>query len=793
MLEQPTDVFLSPGALRDTLSSVTVVDTRDPQEYRAGHIPGAINVPLDSFRDPSTVTPGMLPDPEEFAELLGSAGVTADDHVVAYDGDRGVNAARFLLTAAVCGHRGELSLLDGDITVWRRGRETTTNEPDSTPVCYDADPPEHPPIADRKAVEEATERAEAKLVDTRTEAEYDQAHIPGALQLGWEALVGPDRRLRPRAEIEAELEERGISRDDEILLYCNTARRLSHTYVVLRELGFEDVRFYEGSLTDWIRRESAGWDPVQLHEAVRQVAPKGFDGLSEELGEDIFSRLHLLGLYTQKQDDHFMLRTKVPAGRLTAAQAKTLGRIAEEFACAPPEHGGDEQNPIFGDGFLDVTTRQGIQMHWISPEDVPEIWDRYEAVGLTTLQASGNTLRNVVSCPTPDHSHADTTLDPDAIAEEIADAFEGERRYANLPRKLKVSVVGCRENCGRAEIQDLGFRPARKDGREGFHVTVGGGLSDGPRVGTDLGVFLEPDQVTPVTLAAAELFIDHGSYLDTAVNRLKFIVAEWGIDRFRSELESYLPFAFEDGGEDLTTGYRGDHVGVQPESDGTYRVGLCLPTGRIGGSEFARLGELAETYGDGRLRLTPNQNVVLTGVSSEDLERLRSTDLLDRYSPDPGPFSRGIVTCTGSEFCSYGVIETKSRGFRWARELDEWVEAELEDPPEVVRLHMSGCSASCAQPQIADIALRGETHRDESGTKPAVDIGLGGDLGAETFADWLTTEVPTERLPAIVRRLVTAADGDVSDFLDSASEERLYRIVTGRAETGPITKQAEGD
>lgn len=783
MIGREDDVVIAPSELHERLDSVVPIDVRDEHEYEASHLRGAVNLPFETFRDPSTVTPGMLPDPGAFGETLGEAGIEPDDTLVAYDDDRGVYAARFLLTAAVCGHVGDLNLLDGDLTVWQRDYETVTEPTDRSSIAYEPDPPSDPPIASQNAVEAATDD-ETVLVDTRSPAEYDQAHIPGAVQLGWEALVGEDRRLRPAEEIEAELEDRRITPDQQILLYCNTARRLSHTFAVLEQLGYERVRFYEGSLTEWIRAESTDWDPVQLYEDVREVAPGGFETLAEELGEDVFSRLHLVGLYTQKQDDHFMLRTKIPGGRLTAEQARTLGEVAEEFARAPPEHGGATQNPVFGDGFLDVTTRQGVQLHWVSPEDVPEIWDRFEAVGLTTLQASGNTLRNVVSCPAA--GLADTGPDPRPIADDVADTFEGQTRYANLPRKLKVSVVGCHENCGRAEIQDLGFTPATKDGREGFHVKVGGGLSDGPRAATDLGIFVTPEQVTPLTLATADLFIHYGSYLDTAVNRLRFLVEEWGVDRFRERLESFAPFSFESAGRDHTTRYRGDHVGVHEQDDGNHYVGLAVPTGRMAGEDMQRLADLAETYGEGELRLTTSQNVLIPHVAPAGLAELREADLLDRYAPDPGPFSRGVVTCTGREFCGYGVIETKTRGIRLARELDEWAEEALEDPPEVVRLHMSGCSASCAHPQLGDIGLRGESYRDEDGTKPAVDVGLGGDLGADRFIDWIATAVPTERLPAVVRRLTNEADGDFSEWLRETPNERLHELVTARSQAQPV-------
>jgi ferredoxin-nitrite reductase len=758
-------------ANRDS-DGIVPVDVRDAREYAdLGHLPGAVTVPADRFRDPSSVADGTLPDPDAFGTLLGDAGIDREDALVAYGDDGGALAARFLLTALVYGHEGPLYLLDGGIDAWvESDGRLVEGGPDPDPTEYEAALRDDAPVVDREGVGAAVE-GDAVVVDTRTAAEYDQSRVPGAVHLDWTEFLA-DGRLRPEAELEELLAETGVERDERIVLYCNTARRLSHTYVVLRHLGYDAVEFYEGSLTDWVRANSPNWDPVQLHENVREVAPEGYEALPRELGDDVFGRLHLIGLYTQKQDGYFMLRTKVPGGRLTAEQARTFGEIADEYATAPEEHGGEGQNPIHGDGFLDVTTRQGIQMHWIRIEDMPEIWDRYDEVGLTTIQASGNTLRNVVACPAA--GLGEETIDVRPIADRVADRFEGDRELANLPRKLKVSVAGCHENCGRAEIQDLGFTPAVKDGREGFAVTVGGGLSDGPRAATDLGIFVEPDRVADLAEATAQLFIDHGSYLDTAVNRLRFLVDEFGLERFREELQRYAPFEFEPHDETLTTDYRGDHVGVHRQADGNYYVGLNVPTGRIGGGEFADLADLAETYGSGELRVTPNQNVVLADVAEADLEALLAEPLLSRYEPDPGPFSRGIVTCTGREFCSYGVVETKRRAHRWAAELDAWAaETGLADALETVRIHMSGCSASCAQPQIADVGLRGEVHRDDFESTRAADVGLGGDLGDDAFVDWLVGSVPIDEIPSAIRRAVAAsaaAGGDGQSFSDWARE-----------------------
>ena len=768
---------VGPTWLREHGDDVTVVDVREPSEYESmGHVPGAVNVPFSDVRDHSGDVTGMLPEAETIEELLGSVGLTPEDDIVAYDGARGVEAARFLVTVGVYGHDGTLFLLDGDVETWRQSFRTTTESPEPTPTTYEATLRTEV-FADRDAVETAIDDDDIVLVDTRTPAEYEQAHIPGAVQVSWEEFLDEDARLRPEDERRAILEDRDITPADEIVLYCNTARRLSHTYTVLSSLGYEDVTFYEGSLTDWVRAKSPKWDPTQLYEDVRSVAHEGFDALSKQLGEDVFSRLHLVGLYTVRQDGFFMVRTKVPGGRLTAEQARALGEIAAEFATAPDAYGGENQNPIFGDGYLDITTRQGIQLHWVEAEDVPEIWDRYEEVGLTTLQASGNTLRNVVTCPAA--GIGEESIDVRHLADDVADAFEGNRRYANLPRKFKVSLSGCHENCGRAEVQDFGFVPAVKDGRDGFAVKVGGGLSDGPRAATDLGIFVEPDQVVELSLAGAELFIDHGSYLDTAVNRLKYLVDEWGIDRFREELESYVSFAFESYDEVLTRTYRGDHVGVHRQEDGRYYVGLNVPTGRLRGCDMVELADIAERYGSGELRTTANQNLVIPDIEEADLDTFRTESLLEEYSPDPGPFSRGIVTCTGREFCKYGVIETKSRGYRWARQLDSWLESspsiDTADVPDAIRIHMSGCSASCAQPQIADIGMRGEAYRDETQSAQAVDIGLGGDLAHCQFIDWVAGCVPVENVPDGIRRVLTR-------FIEERNEDESFADWTRRTE-----------
>ncbi|MFB6128653.1 MAG: sulfurtransferase [Halorhabdus sp.] len=246
--------------LADRLGDVRVVDVRDAWEYEGiGHLPGAVSIPFDSFRA-SEGDAGMLPGAAVFADLLSAAGITAADDIVAYDDTHGVFAARFLVTAELYGHDPDrLHLLDGDFSAWQRERETTDEDPDVAPSEYTVDRPTESPLVGREAVADAID-TDAVIVDTREPREYEEGHIPGAVQLDWRELVDDGTRgIKPRDEIETILESKGITPGARIVLYCNTARRISHTYVVLRHLGYDDVAFYEGSLTEW----KAAGEPIE--------------------------------------------------------------------------------------------------------------------------------------------------------------------------------------------------------------------------------------------------------------------------------------------------------------------------------------------------------------------------------------------------------------------------------------------------------------------------------------------------------------------------------------------------
>jgi len=479
--------------------------------------------------------------------------------------------------------------------------------------------------------------------------------------------------------------------------------------------------------------------PLEVREAIIDRYSKDLSSMDEVPGE--VERLKWVGIYPQKQGgDAFMIRLKVPGGVLTPEQTRVIGQIAIDFANGPIS------NPHFGNNFLDITTRQDVQMHWIKMENVPEIWRRLEEVGMTTVQACGDSARNVLCCPVSGLGH-DEVIDAYPVAQAVSDYFTGNREYANLPRKFKMSVTGCLEDCAQAEINDIGMLPARlEDGTLGFNVRVGGGLSDGPRMASDIDVFVRPEEAVEITRGIAQVFGELGDRENRWTARMRYLVQELGPEGFREELEMRTALELTPAGEELTKHYRGDHVGVNAQKDeGLYYVGLNVPVGRMSGEQFAEAGRLAGEYG-AEIRLATDQNFIITGVPEERLDDLLAEPLLKRYSPSPGAFERGIVACTGSEFCRFGIVETKIRAVEWAREMDERVGDGIGQ--EAVRMHFSGCSASCAQPQIGDVGFRGETAKTRDALVEGVDIGLGGSLGRDAaFIDWVEGAKPAEDVP----------------------------------------------
>ena len=525
----------------------------------------------------------------------------------------------------------------------------------------------------------------------------------------------------------------------------------------------------------------------EIREHLMEFAEEGWDAIPDDEHDAWFERFKWWGLYHQRsgQESYFMMRIGTPNGVIEPGQLEVIAEVADKYARGPGE------NPEFGDAYCDWTTRQSIQLHWIKIEDVPEIFEMLEDVGLSTQQACGDSWRNIVGCPVAGkdkHEHIDAW----PVAKELNETFKGDDDYANLPRKWKVSVTGCDQGCGQGDINDLAYEPAEKDGELGFNIRIGGGLSrKEPRLARDIDVWVPPEKAPDIGHGMSALFREYGDREDRFNARIKFLMDEWGPEKMRSVLqEEFVDFELQTAGEDMRDQYtynaggneHGDHVGVHEQPDGNYYVGLDVLVGRMGVDDVYELAELAEEYGSGEVRLTQRQNIIVTDVDSDRLDAFLDEPLLEDYSPDPHPFMRGSIACTGTEFCSLSIVETKNRQVRYARWLKENVS--LPDGVEDFHIHLSGCTASCAQPQIADISLRGMKTRKDGEPVEAFDIGLGGGLGENPqFADWVEMRVAADEIPGYIENLLDAfeaeRDGEETfrEFVADRDEEQLQALA----------------
>ncbi|MFC7156062.1 nitrite/sulfite reductase [Halomarina halobia] len=539
-----------------------------------------------------------------------------------------------------------------------------------------------------------------------------------------------------------------------------------------------------------------GWkDEVygtEIREHLNRFAEEGWAAIPEDERDAWFERFKWWGLYHQRngQESYFMMRVGVPGGRLTPEQLRVVAEIADEYARGPAE------NPEWEGAWLDYTTRQSIQLHWIKLEDVPDIFDRLEAHGLSTIQACGDSWRNIVGSPVAGRD-ADEHLDVWPLIEGLNEEFKGNPAHENLPRKWKVSITGDTRGSGQGDINDLAFEPAVKeiDGEEvkGFNTLVGGGLArKEERFARDIDVFCTPEGMYDVAAGVSALFRDHGDRDNRFNARIKFLMDEWGPEKFRRVLqEEYVDYELPTAGEDLRDRYDynagrsdapGDYVGVHEQNDGRYFVGLSVLVGRMGAKDALRLADLAAEYGSELVGLTQRQNVIVADIDEDDLEDFLDEPLLSEYSPDPHPFMRGSIACTGTEFCSLSIVETKNRMVRYAHWLRDNVE--VPDGVEDFHIHLSGCTASCAQPQIADVSLRGMKTRKDGEPVEAFDIGLGGGLGENPqFAEWAKMRVAADEVPGYVRNLLATYEAErgegesFRDFIAARDEDELADLA----------------
>lgn len=486
-----------------------------------------------------------------------------------------------------------------------------------------------------------------------------------------------------------------------------------------------------------VEEVKAAKDLLSIGEELPAFARMGWENIPDA---DRDTRLKWWGVFHRQQTPgYFMIRIRIPNGIATAEQIHAIGDITNRL----------------GRGTLDLTTRQQIQLRWLRIEDIPEAVRILNECGLLTLQTGHDNIRGIMGCPvaglTPNE-----LFDASPVVRAFSDLIIGNREFVNMPRKFNVTITGCFENCTHAESQDIGMVPATKDmgGRtvNGFNVLVGGKMgSGGFRLGRPLDAFVSPDEAPSVAAAIALIFRDHGQREVRNRARLCFLIDEWGMGRFRREVESRAGLELARAGDDARTAAVTDHIGAYKQrQDGLNYVGLLVPVGRATGDQLIALARLATLYGNGEVRLTPGQNVIVAGVPQHRLQAMLDEPLLRDLRYAPSDIMRGTVSCTGTDYCGLATIETKTHALNLIRALDD---GSARSRP--VTVNWSGCPAGCGNHQASDIGLLGRKKKIDGEIVEAVDVFVGGAGGADGVPGVKVLEgVPCDKLAPVVEKLV---------------------------------------
>ncbi|AEW97095.1 MULTISPECIES: nitrite/sulfite reductase [Streptomycetaceae] len=507
-------------------------------------------------------------------------------------------------------------------------------------------------------------------------------------------------------------------------------------------------------------------------------AHRGFDSIDPA---DLRGRMRWWGLYTQRKpgidggktavlepeeldDRYFMMRVRVDGGRLTVAQLRAIGEVSQTYAR----------------GTADITDRQNIQLHWVRIEDVPDIWRKLESVGLSTTEACGDCPRVIIGSPVAGIA-ADEIIDGTPAIEEIERRYIGSKEFSNLPRKFKTAISGSPAQDVVHEINDVAFvGVVHPEHGPGFDLWVGGGLSTNPRLGERLGAWVPLAEVPEVWAGVTGIFRDYGYRRLRNRARLKYLMADWGPEKFRRVLQDeYLGRELLDGPAPAEPSSRWrDHVGVHRQKDGRYYVGFAPRVGRVDGATLTKVADLAAAHGSDRLSTTVEQKMIVLDVAEDQVDSLvAGLEALD-FQVTPSPFRRGTMACTGIEFCKLAIVETKGRG---AALIDE-LERRLPEFDEPITVNLNGCPNACARIQTADIGLKGQLVLDDEGRQvEGYQVHLGGALGLRAgFGRKVRgLKVTAAELPDYIERVLRrylaerTAGERFADWTARASEEAL--------------------
>ncbi|PCC83387.1 sulfite reductase [Corynebacterium accolens] len=524
-----------------------------------------------------------------------------------------------------------------------------------------------------------------------------------------------------------------------------------------------------------IKREDGGLSARQR--VIDIYSKQGFKSIPPE---DLAPRFKWLGLYTQRnqnlggeltsklsnaelQDEYFMMRVRFDGGRVSPQQLRTVGEISRDHARST----------------ADFTDRQNIQLHWIQIEDVPDIWEKLRAVGLDTLLGCGDVPRVILGSPVAGVAE-DEIIDATPAIDEIVDNYLPREEFHNFPRKFKTAISGNRRQDVTHEIQDIAFVGVEHpEYGPGFDCFVGGGLSTNPMLSQSLGAWVPLERVPEVWAGVARIFRDYGYRRNRNRARLKFLVAEWGIKKFREVLENeYLDAPLADG-EPLTVepGSR-DHLGVHRQKDGNFYLGVKPTVGHATGEQLIAIADVAERFGITRIRTTPMKELLFLDVKEDDIPALsRALDETGLYS-QPSEFRRGVISCTGLEFCKLAHVTTKAR----AIELVDILEDTLGDLDMPISIALNGCPNACARSQVSDIGLKGQIVTDSEGNRvEGFQVHLGGALGLSP--DWGRKlrghKVIADEVPDYVIRLV-------QKYKEQREEGEQFRHWVLRADEGDL-------
>ncbi|GAA4611529.1 sulfite reductase SirA [Actinoallomurus liliacearum] len=505
-------------------------------------------------------------------------------------------------------------------------------------------------------------------------------------------------------------------------------------------------------------------------------AKGGFDSIDPA---DLRGRFRWYGLYTQRRpgidggktavlepeeldDRYFMLRVRIDGGQLNLDQLRTIADVSSKYAR----------------GTADITDRQNIQLHWVEIENVPAIWEALESVGLHTTEACGDTPRVILGCPLAGID-ADEVIDATPQLRDIHDRYIGHPDFSNLPRKFKTALSGCTAQCTIHEINDIAFvGVVNAEGEAGYDLWAGGGLSTNPMFAKRLGAFVRPDQVHEVWAGITGIFRDYGYRRLRHRARLKFLMNDWGPERFREVLEKeYLGYALADGpAPGGPRDQRRDHVGIHRQRDGRYYVGFAPKVGRVDGDILRVIADLAEEYGSGRVRTTTEQKMVILDVPEERTEELAAELEAHDLRVRPSTFRRQTMACTGIEYCKLAIVETKQRGM----DLIEELEQRLPDFAEPLTININGCPNSCARIQTADIGLKGQLVTDANGDQvEGFQVHLGGSIGGEFGKKIRGLKTTAEELPDYVERVLRR-------FQENKADGESFAAWVQRAEEGDL-------